>query len=147
MRAYSLSQALQAGEAQLRELGYDVAGNPEEEFEKFCTNSDFLGKGSLEACRDNHYARANDIGSGDLSKPALLKRITKWAEDNGHWQWEAKGFCKPKSPAGALTGFPVSVHQKKRDEIRRSKSVSHRLAVMRRYTFWITRKIRNALRR
>ena len=148
MRAYSLSQALQAGEAQLRELGYDVAGNPQEEFDKFCTNSDFLGKGSLEACRDKHYARANDIGSGDLSKPALLKRITKWAEDNGLWQWEAKGFCKPKSPAGAsgeTTGIPVDL--KKRDEIRRSKSVSHRLAVMRRYTFWITRKIRNALRR
>lgn len=148
MRAYSLSQALQAAEAQLRELGYDVAGNPEEEFDKFCTNSDFLGKGSLEACRDKHYARENDIGSGDLSKPALLKRITKWAEDNGHWQWEAKGFCKPKSPAGgALTGFPVSINQKKREKIRQSRSVSHRLAVMRRYTFWITRKIRNALRR
>ena len=94
MRAYSLSQALQAAEAQLRELGYDVAGNPEEEFDRFCTNSDFLGKGSLEACRDNHYASANDIGSGDLSKPALLKRITKWAEDNGHLQWEAKAASR-----------------------------------------------------
>ncbi|GEM_PF-2605256 len=147
-RAYSLSQALMAGEAQLRELGYDVAGNPEEEFDRFCANSDFLGKGSLNACRDNHYASANDIGSGDLSKPALLKRITKWAEDNDHWQWEAKGFCKPKSPAGAsgeITGNPVDL--KKREKIRQSKSVSHRLAVMRRYTFWITRKIRNALRR
>lgn len=144
-RAFSLSRALQAGEAQLLELGYDVDGNPEEEFDRFCTNSDFLGKDNLEACRDNHYASPNDIGSGDLSKPALLKRITKWAEDNGHWRWEAKGFCKPKSPAGGSAVIPVDL--KKREKKWQSKSVSHRLAVMRRYTFWITRKIRNALRR
>lgn len=148
-RAFSLSRALQAGEAQLLELGYDVDGNPEEEFDKFCTNSDFLGKGSLEACRDNHYASANDIGSGDLSKPALLKRITKWAEDNGHWQWEAKGFCKPKSSAVATAtskAKTVAATKKKRDEIRRSKSDSHRLEVMRRYTKWIAGHVSSDIR-
>lgn len=148
VRAYSLSRALQAAKAQLLELGYKIDGTPEELFEEFCRNSDYLGKGDLESCFSGHYANSNDIGTGDLSRPALLKRITKWAEDNGHWQWEPKGFCKPKSPAGAsgeTTVIPVDL--KKREKIRQSKSVSHRLAVMRRYTFWITCKIRNALRR
>ena len=146
VRAFSLSRALQAAKAQLQELGYKIDGTPEELFEEFCRNSDYLGKGDLESCFSGHYADSSDMGTGDLSKPALLKRITKWAGDNGHWRWKPKGFGN-KSSSKSVRTAPPSNARSERDDVRRSKSVSHRLAVMRRYTFWITRKIRNALRR
>ena len=146
VRAFSLSRALQAANAQLQELGYKIDGTPEELFEEFCRNSDYLGKGDLESCFSGHYSDSSDMGTGDLSKPALRKRITKWAEDNGHWRWKPKGFGN-KSSSKSVRTAPPSNARSERDDVRRSKSVSHRLAVMRRYTFWITGKIRNALRR
>ena len=98
LRAYYLSRSLQAGYAQLQELGYDIDGTPEELFDTFCTNSEYLGLDSLEDCRDRHYA--DDIGEGDKSKPVLLQDITNWAEANGHWRWRPS-WSKRKEKTGA----------------------------------------------
>ena len=80
LRAYYLSRCLQAGFAQLQELGYDIDGTPEELFDTFCSNSENCGLESLEDCRSRHYAEASDIGTGDKSKPVLLQDITHRAE-------------------------------------------------------------------
>jgi len=96
--AYRLSQSLQAAEAQLLELGYSVEGSPLELFEAFCINSDLLGLQRLEDCRIRHYADPSEMGCGELSKAALQRAITDWAESAGHWSYEFKGFGKSNKP-------------------------------------------------
>lgn len=133
LRAYYLSRCLQAGYAQLQELGYDIDGTPEELFDTFCINSENLGLDSLEDCRDRHYASVNDTGTGDKSKPVLLQDIAHWAENNGHWRWlpsfskHRKSSSAPKKKAG--------------------RSISHRLKVLDRYIGWFGLKVRNTLHR
>ena len=107
VKAWSLSLTFRAAKEQLESLGYQVDGDPLSLYDEFCTNSDFCGLGSLEACRDR-YDALEPCGQGELSKSALRRRITKWAEDNGHWKYRPKRFgsgsqgsSKPKTASGS----------------------------------------------
>ncbi|MBP84147.1 MAG: hypothetical protein CMO61_09925 [Verrucomicrobiales bacterium] len=144
LRAYYLSRCLQAGYAQLQELGYDIDGTPEELFDTFCINSKNLGLEGLDDCRDRHYAEASDIGTGDKSKPVLLQDIRHWAEKNNHWRWS---FSKSKQ----FKGFGANPSQCKgstRSKTRKTPStISFRLKVLDRYIGWFGLKVRNTLHR
>ena len=141
LRAFYLSESVQAAYAQLQELGYAIDGTPEELFDTFCTNSEYLGKGSLQVCRDRHYA--NDPGEGDKSKCQLLKDIACWAEDNGHWRW-LPSFSR-RSAAGAK---PLQRNGSNRQQAHKpAGTISHRLKVLDRYIGWFGLKVRNTLHR
>lgn len=144
LRAYYLSRSLQAGYAQLQELGYDIEGTPEELFDTFCANSENLGLDNLDDCRDRHYASDSDIGTGDKSKPVLLQDITKWAEDNGHWRWIPSFSKRKKTPGAKPLQRNGSTHYQGRKP---PGSISYRLKVLNRYTTWFGMKVRNTLRR
>ena len=146
LRAYYLSRCLQAGYAQLQELGYDIDGTPEELFDTYCTNSENLGLDSLEDCRDRHYASANDIGTGDKSKPVLLQDITNWAEANGHWRWRPN-WSKRKEKTNC-SGAPANKAKgRKNPSSKAPRSIDYRRKVLNRYTTWFGMKVRNTLRR
>jgi hypothetical protein len=107
LKAWSLSKTLRAAQEQLKSLGYEVAGDPMELFDHFCTNSDLIGYGDLETCRERHFERG-DCGDGELSKSAVRKSIAKWADETGQWRWKpswgsGRGFAS-KATASAADG-------------------------------------------
>ena len=146
LRAYYLSRCLQAGYAQLQELGYDIDGTPEELFDTFCVNSENLGLDSIEDCRDRHYASATDIGTGDKSKPVLLQDITNWAEANGHWRWRPN-WSKRKEKTNCSGAQANKATGRKNPSSKPQRSISYRLKVLDRYIGWFGLKIRNTLHR
>jgi hypothetical protein len=134
VKAWSLSLTFRAAKEQLESLGYQVDGDPLSLYDEFCTKSDFCGLGSLEACR-NRYDALEPCGQGELSKSALRRRITKWAEDNGHWKWRPK--LNWSAARADSQDFSWS----------RNNAPSWRLDVFRRYVRLVVRLERNTLRR
>ena len=88
LTAYRLSLTLRAADEQLRSLGYEVEGDPQGLFDQFCTKSELLGLADLETCRQRHFEDGGDCGQGELSKSALRRAITTWAEETGQWHWK-----------------------------------------------------------
>lgn len=135
LRAWGLSKTLRAGEEQLKSLGYQVAGDPVELFDQFCTNSELLGYRDVETCRARHF-EWGDCGEGELSKSALRRRvIVKWAEDNGHWKY------RPKMNWAAGRAGSNDFYWS------RKTAPSWRLDVFKRYVRLVVRLERNTLRR
>jgi hypothetical protein len=105
--AWRLSLTLRAADEQLRSLGYEVHGVPQELFDLFCTKSQLLGLDDLETCRQRHFEASADCGQGELSKSALRRVIGKWAEETGQWRWKpawgsGRGFATPKASSAAV---------------------------------------------
>ena len=143
--AYKISKALHEAKASIEQLGYVVAGEPEELYEIYCRNSNWLGYGSFEACLDRHFTTPDDIGSPELSKSALRRVIGKWAEDNGYWKWQLKGFGIGK-PSRSKTK-PASGGSQSDCQHLVNRPLPHRLDFFHRYVCRTVREHRNSFRR
>lgn len=86
--AWNVGQSLQESKAMIESLGYQVEEDPIELFEIYCRNSDWCGYEGFEVCIERHFAGPDEVGTGQLSKSALRRAITKWAEETGQWQWK-----------------------------------------------------------
>ena len=140
LKAWSLSKTLRAAQEQLESLGYEVAGDPMELFDQFCTNSDLIGYRDLETCRERHF-EWGDCGDGELSRSALRRAIAKWAEDEGHWRW------RPNWGGRRRAGDDSSGIAQNDFCWQRPSSPSWRYETFKRYVRLVVRCERNTLRR
>jgi hypothetical protein len=143
LKAWSLSKTLRAAQEQLESLGYEVAEDPMELFDQFCTNSDLIGYRDLETCRERHFA-SGDCGDGELSKSALRRAIAKWAEETGQWRWKPN-WCRGLGFASKTTASAADGRTEPKE--RKHFPLHKRLDLFERFLRRSLRRHRNPFRR
>jgi len=139
--AFDIARSIQEATAMIEFLGYRVEEDPLNLFEVYCRNSDWCGyQRGFDECVERHFAGPDDVGTGELSKSALRRKIAKWADETGQWRWKpswgrGQGFA-PKT-AGSSDGFCWE----------RPSSPSWRYETFKRYVRLVVRWERNTLRR
>ena len=143
LKAWSLSKTLRAAQEQLESLEYEVDGDPLELFDQFCTNSDLIGYRDLETCRERHF-ESGDCGDGELSKSALRRAITKWAEETGQWRWKPK-WGRGRGFASQATASAADGRTEPKE--RKHLPLHRRLDLFERFLLQSLRRHRNPFRR